>query len=468
LNTSNEINLILGAADRNLGAATLGIALLAYIGGKSLANHDLKYLIIAITFIAFLQSLIVLYQRFLKADVRNLDGLLVEPSVFGTFYNSNPLSYFLGIVCSAIIAYALKSNLSKSNIFFLLISLFIVFLGLVNSGSFQGLLGFLVTFLLYFSNKCFKSIRNRFNLVLIATFGIGVITFLITVLVISVSTTTNITTNPYLERLEIYKSAIAMFINQPIFGAGVDSFASQYGQFTISSDLKLVDNAHSIILQSLSTQGILGCMLFLGFVFWVLRFRYSEVHSNHAQWNFFQSIFFTYVVIGIIGIDHPVISFLAFLSAGVLRGKSEKSIRDKVSNQARPRVVALCFCVAVLTIFVSFTIIPNALRELKVSNALTQLSTRSISPETFQSQVLTDYESVKNSRLMLTVGQAFVALDNRQQANQVASAMLAKFPDDQRTSVLLFLIADKWSDQDALNLAIDLRDRLFPKLASLK
>jgi hypothetical protein len=124
--------------------------------------------------------------------------------------------------------------------------------------------------------------------------------------------------------------------------------------------------------------------------------------------------------------------------------------------------------VAVLTIFVSFTIIPNALRELKVSNALTQLSTRSISPETFQSQVLTDYESVKNSRLMLTVGQAFVALDNRQQANQVASAMLAKFPDDQRTSVLLFLIADKWSDQDALNLAIDLRDRLFPKLASLK
>ena len=85
LNTSNEINLTLGVADRNLGGATLGIALLAYIGGKCLARHDLKYLIIAIFLIAGLQSLIVLYQRFLKADVQNLDGLLVAPSVFGTF-----------------------------------------------------------------------------------------------------------------------------------------------------------------------------------------------------------------------------------------------------------------------------------------------------------------------------------------------------------------------------------------------
>ena len=468
LNTSNEINLTLGVADRNLGGATLGIALLAYIGGKCLARHDLKYLIIAIFLIAGLQSLIVLYQRFLKADVQNLDGLLVAPSVFGTFYNSNPLSFFLGITCSAIFAYALQSNLSKSQVFSSLVLLFIVFLGLVNSGSFQGLLGFLITSLLYFSSRCFKYVRNRFNLVLIATYGIGVITFLITVLVIPISSSTNFTTNPYFERLEIYKSAIAMFISHPIMGAGVDSFASQYGHFTISSDLKLVDNAHSILLQTLATQGVIGCILLLSFIFWVLSFRYSEDQSDYAQWNFFQSIFFTFMAIGIIGIDHPVISFLAFLSAGVLSGKSKKSISAKVLKLGRPRVLALHFTVVALSIFIAFTVIPNTFRELKVSNALSQLSTRNISPETFESQVLTDYKGIKNSRLMLNVGQAFVALDNRKQSNQVASAMLAKFPDDQRTSALLFLIADKWSDQDALNLAVDLRDRLFPKSASLK
>jgi hypothetical protein len=468
LNTSSGVNLILGAADRNLGGATFGIALLAYIGGKYLAKHDIKYIVTAIIFIAFLQSLIVIYQRFLKADVRNLDGLLVAPSVFGTFYNSNPLSFFLGLTCSAIIAYVLKSNLSKSHTFFLLTLVIILFLGLLNSGSFQGLLGFLITSILYLVNRYFKSISNRFNLVLIATYGIGVTTFLITVLVIPISSSTNITTNPYFERLEIYKSAISMFINQPILGAGVDSFASKYGYFTTSSDLKLVDNAHSIVLQTLSTQGILGFALFLSFIFWVLRFRFSDDQSNYAQWSFFQSIFFTYAVIGIIGIDHPVISFLAFLSAGVLNSMSKKSINTKVSNQARLSTKALSFGAALLTIIVSFSIIPNAFRELKVSNGLTQLSTRGISPQKFQAQVLAEYESLNNSRLMLNVGQAFVALDDRKHANQIASAMLLKFPDDQRTSALLFLVADKWSDENALNVAVDLRNRIFPNSANPK
>jgi hypothetical protein len=39
--------------------------------------------------------------------------------------------------------------------------------------------------------------------------------------------------------------------------------------------------------------------------------------------------------------------------------------------------------------------------------------------------------------------------------------MLKKYPDDQRTSILLFAIANKWNDDKARKLAEEVRDRIF-------
>jgi O-antigen ligase len=462
LNTSNMTNFLFGAADRNLGLITFGILLSVYFLGKYLSRFDLKFLISCIVLIAFLQSLIVLFQRYLKPDVQNDAGFQQTPSVFGTFYNSNPLSLFLGVSCSALFVFILNSNLSK----LISVGAWLVFAitlsGLMVSGSSQGLIGFAGTLLIYLAKKHFEFVNKRFSLLLPLVYGFALLAFFIIIMLVPLSSTSNITTNPYLERLEIYKSAVSMFLQHPFSGVGVDSFASEYGKFTISTDLKLVDNAHSIILHVLSTQGLIVALLFLVFTFSVLRINFDNTSPRHAQVSFFQSAFFAFMLIGIVGIDHPTISFLAFLSAGIVSGIGDAPERKK-NFQVSIRAIAAVLLV--INSLIAIVVVPTTIREFRVSKALTDLSTLRISPERFKAEIVNEFDSISNSRLLLNLGQAFIALDDRQGAKEVALELLRNFPQDQRTSALLFAIAEKWSDAEAYQSAVELRNQLFPQSA---
>jgi hypothetical protein len=110
-------------------------------------------------------------------------------------------------------------------------------------------------------------------------------------------------------------------------------------------------------------------------------------------------------------------------------------------------------------------IVPTTIREFRVSKALTDLSALRISPERFKTEIANEFDSVSNSRLLLNLGQAYIALDDRQGAKGVALVMLRNFPQDQRTSALLFAIAERWSDAEAYQSAVELRNQLFPQSA---
>ena len=69
-----------------------------------------------------------------------------------------------------------------------------------------------------------------------------------------------------------------------------------------------------------------------------------------------------------------------------------------------------------------------------------------------------------NARVLLTTGQAFIAVEDRIMASSIAQVMLSRYPDDQRTSVLFFAIAYKWDDSASLKVAITLRNELFPNM----
>ena len=384
--TSSEIGrFMLGTADRNLGGISIGLAVLCFFVGRLLSKNQQKFILIVLILNGVCQALVVGYQKYLQPDILSLTGIGVfeAPPVYGTFYNSNPLSFFLGIVASGLSAFLLRSKIMSKVVLLACISLSALFLGLAWSGSSQGLIAVLITGLFYIVSKYIRPIKQKFSLVLSLTYGFGLITFFLVVTLLPLQTSSNISGNPYLERLEIYKSALQISAANFVTGAGTDRFASEYGKYTLLSDLKLVDNAHSIPLHILSTQGLFGLFFFLSFMFWVLSTKENSLNSQNSEWSFWQAVFFSYALIGIIGIDHPAVTAVGFLAAGILRSKHQDSkiTIPKSTLSFSPKLV---YSVTLFFgIFLSFTLFCLAHAEIKVGNSISQLSQKTISISEF-------------------------------------------------------------------------------------
>ena len=75
-----------------------------------------------------------------------------------------------------------------------------------------------------------------------------------------------VNSDSFYERLEIYRTAISGITQSGFFGVGIDQFNEFYYRYNLSDNLKLVDNAHSLPLQIMSTAG------FIGLLFWSVIF----------------------------------------------------------------------------------------------------------------------------------------------------------------------------------------------------
>lgn len=463
--TSRDLGrFLIGTADRNLGGISVALGVLFFIVGRFLNKKQQQIILVVVLLNSLLQALIVGYQKFLQPDVPSLSqiGVFYSPPVVGTLYNANPLSFFLGIAASGLLGILIKSRLQKRELILGLLALTVLFLGIIWSSSSQGLIGLCVTGVAFAAGKLIPPIRQKFSQFLAWLYGIALVCFLFAVSAISLSPSLDVSQNPYLERLEIYKSALKIASANLFLGTGIDQFASEYGKFTLLRDLKLVDNAHSIPLQMISTLGLLGFFFYLSFVFWVLRSNRFESLPSDVNWSFWQAAFFSFVVIGIIGIEHPVITSIGFLAAGVLSANSQMLVSEPKKVYSKLKWKFTYSGLLVFSFFLSLSLNFLVNSELKVGNALSQLSQNKISAQKFESIVEVEYEKVYNARVLLILGEAYTAIGNRGGATNVANLMQSRFPDDQRTSALFFLIAKTWNDTKAYENAIELRDQLFP------
>ena len=470
VSTSPDLGrFILGTADRNLGGITVSLGVLFFLVGRSLSRKLTKLVLFVILLNSILQVFIVAYQKFLQPDtlILNTVDQFQSPPVVGTFYNANPLSFFLGIVASGLSGLLIQSRLKKREMVLASIALIILCFGLVLSSSAQGFIGLCVTTAAFLVGRFVRRLRQKFSAFMTWLYGLGLAIFFLTIAFISVSPRLNVSGSAYLERLEIYKTALQITVQHLFFGVGTDRFASEYGKFTLLSELKLVDNAHSVPLQIVSTQGLLGLLFFFSFVFWILRLRVSESSISNSYWFFWQASFFSFAVIGIIGIEHPVITSIGFLSAGVLSSVSqEHGLKQKKENYKVKSKFAhsLSLLISVVLLFVTFHFVNG---ELRAGNVISQLSQRNISVEEFDIVFRQEHEKIYNARVLLNAGEAYIAIGNQVGALRVANTMLYRFPDDQRTSALFFSIAKTWGDEKAYEIAIRLRDQLFPKSKGL-
>jgi hypothetical protein len=460
---------ILGTADRNLGGITVSLAVLFFLVGRSISRKLSALVLLIILLNSIIQVVIVCYQKFLQPDILALNTVdtFQSPPVVGTFYNANPLSFFLGIVASGLCGLLIQSGLKKREIVLASIALIFLCFGLFLSSSAQGFIGLSITTAALLVGRFVRPIRQRFSAFMTWLYGLVLAIFFLAITFISISPRLNVSGNSYLERLEIYKTALQITVEHLFFGAGTDRFASEYGKFTLLSELKLVDNAHSVPLQIVSTQGLLGLLFFFSFVFWILRLRASESLISNPYWFFWQASFFSFAVIGIIGIEHPVITSIGFLSAGVLSSMSQEHslIQKKENYKVKSKFAhSLSLLISVFLLFVTFHFVNG---ELKAGNVISQLSQRRISVEEFDIVIRQEHEKIYNARVLLNAGEAYIAIGNQVGALKVANTMLYRFPDDQRTSALFFSIAKTWNDEKAYGTAIRIRDQLFPKAKGL-
>lgn len=461
--TPSLSQLLLGSPDRNLGGFTFGICVLTFIIGKFFAEGVKKWLAISLISFGVVQSLVVAYQKFVAPIIQYEFGFTQLPNVTGTFYNANPLSFFLGMIAAGTFSYFLNSEYKSKESIFLLGSVVISFLGLLWSNSIQGLIGFLVTSSLFALRKFIRLDSKKESIFLPTIFGVALTIFVIYVFLVKLPSK-NVSLDPILERLEIYKTSLRMSFMDPLTGIGVDQFASKYGQFTPLKDMKLVDNAHSIPLQILTTHGLVGLLFMLTFTFWVLSLRQNTQKSSASEWSFWQAIFFSYSIIGIIGIEHPVIASSAFLAAGMLSGLSSTVGGTKKNRPIMLSSKFLHLSVTALSVILLFCLISLGKSEFNVSNAIDSLSKGKISDNDFHRTIQGEISNLYNAKLFLVVGDAYIALDRKNDALYIANLMLSKFPDDQRSGVLFLKISNKWADQVSMAIAEKQRKRLFPNI----
>lgn len=444
-----------GTSDRNLGILTyLVFFLFTWIGFQLTESAKPKTFVHLLTLVGVGEASIANYQYFAGEK---------SAAITGTFYNSNPVSFLLGIIATSLFAFLVYENKRFTAEYLILVfsQLWIV-IALYFCGSQQGLIIFGLCAVALVITKLIRVLRVNFAKLLFPTFVLALVTFSTAVFALPIKDNSQIASNAFLERLEIYKSALKLTIQYPFFGVGVDSFQEKYGQVTLTTLMQLADNAHSVPLHILSTLGFIGFALWLAVIFLVFSIGKSGVNEEQAEFKFFQLGFFSYLLIGIVGIEHPVIGAFSWLMAGVLLKLSLSHLVEKKSE--KPNLVPIksekrsILAGSVALVSVSLYLLPQ---QIVVGKALTDFSERKLNNPEYDIVIAENLNRIWNPALLLTSGEAYIATGQQINALVIANVMLKKYPDDQRTSILLFAIANKWNDPKAQELAEQVRDRIF-------
>lgn len=446
---------IVGAPDRNLGILSFVLFFFfTWIGYQLTGNAKRQNLVQIITLLGVTEASIANYQYFVGEKTA---------AITGTFYNSNPVSFLLGVIATSLFAFLLyEKKRTTVEYFVLVLSQLWILIALYVCGSQQGQIIFALIGAVLVVSKFFRVLRLNFGKMLFPTFLLALAIFITAAIALPIKDNSLIATNPILERLEIYKSALKIVIQYPFFGVGVDSFHEKYGQVTLTTLMQLVDNAHSAPLHILATLGFIGFALWLVVIYFVLSNGKEETTQEQAVYKFFQVGFLSYLLIGIVGIEHPVIGSISWFMAGVLiRLSSESKIAIKgeaITGNSLTLEKRSVFVASLALLSISLYLLPQ---QILVGKALTDLSKQKLTSSQFDGIMVSNLDRLWSPTLLLAAGQAYIALEQQANSLVVANVMLKKYPNDQRTSVLLFGIANKWNDQRAQELAEQVRDRIF-------
>lgn len=241
-----------------------------------------------------------------------------------TLGNINFMSSFLGLASSYFFAVLIMDKLHLVTkihyLFFISLNLTLI----ISSQSIQGLGVFLIGFVVAIFFSFIRSYKTKSGLtwivlnflvgsfVLFGTAGIGPLGRLLV-------------QDTVLFRIDYWKAGLAMFLANPLYGVGIDSYGDFYREFrdltavTRTGPSRISNTAHNVFLDVLSGGGMLAGVPFLmlvGFAFfWAFK---SATNPNASRDSVYLSvllagwIFFLSISINQIGVTVWGFSFLGF------------------------------------------------------------------------------------------------------------------------------------------------------------
>ena len=426
----NVSTAIWGTADRNLGVITSFVCLGFYVLGFLIRVENKGSFIWIISALEIGQFIIFSTKYF---------GL-VDNSSLGSFYNSNPTSLLFGLTTIVLLVNFFESkplNFGHSIQVFILLAISVGVL--VWIGSAQGYIGFFGSLILYslkFSNKLSKNLA-RIQIFLIL---LGYTVFISYVLGSKMPSISRANGNSFYERLEIYKTSMRIIGENLLFGIGIDEFNLGYYKYNYTSNLKLVDNAHSILLQITTTVGIVGLAI-AGFV--LIRTILLSLPNAGAKNSHLVAGMHFYLISGCFAIQVPGIEFLLFFILGF--GLTTE-VKTEKCNQVKKPVAGMIVVSALLTValsgkaFFSYTEFSRAVA-LPISSPLE--SVKILSKES---------DSVMDISLLFRAGERAIAMKDKKLGLEILQSMITRWPTDQRTVAYALTLGNFFSDQAIVSL----------------
>ena len=430
----NVSTAIWGTADRNLGVITSFVCLGFYVLGFLIRVENRGSFIWIISALEIGQFIIFSTKYF---------GL-VDNSSLGSFYNSNPTSLLFGLTTIILLVNFFESkplNFSHSIQAFIL---FAISVGvLVWIGSVQGYIGFFGSLILY-SLKFSHKLSNHLARIQISLILLGYTIFIAYVLGSKTPNISQANGNSFYERLEIYKTSMRIIAENLLFGIGIDKFNLGYYKYNYTGNLKLVDNAHSILLQITATVGVVGLAI-AGFV--LIRTILQSSLATCAQNSHLVAGIHFYLIAGCFAIQVPGIEFLLFFILGfglLVEAKKEHS------KQVRKPLAGIIVVSALLTVvisckaFFSYTEFSSAVAlpissPLEGAKALNEAS-----------------DSALDIGLLFRAGERAIAMKDKKLGLEILQSMITRWPTDQRTVAYALTLGNFFSDQVIVTLGQEL------------
>ena len=435
MDSSVSLSLI-GNSERNLGAITYLTCFLFFFVGLILKLNS-QFAIIRILATTLILELIRLF----------IDFLINKNSAkSGIFYNSNGESFFLSIMLTILSIYLIEKLRTKSSLAIVvpMITLFDVLI-LNWIGSLQGIIGFILSAVLYLIYRANPNSTSYSNLVTITLFAL-LTAFLSFVSIKSLPSTAVINSKSFYERLEIYKTAILGIQQHLFFGAGIDRFNEVYFRFNLTENLKLVDNAHSVPLQLLATIGLLGLLL------WSILFIAAVRTPIQNKTPIDKALYFallTYLFTGMFGIQVPGIEFIVYLIVGGLIARESIGKHIKPSIPARNIQVGILVMILVVSCNQFSTYLSNV-------NSLNEISRSEGDFNKGKPNLYNKLNDINDVGVLLKVGRLSMVYQDKELGLRVMERMINLNSHDQRTIALTLELAKKWGDSNLVKIGNEL------------
>ncbi len=250
---------------------------------------------VAVTIIIFgtIMAFFAIIQR-----LANLEGLygvrvLNQAEGFGSFVNQHHFAALMEMTVSLAVGILLSKTLKKEQTLLLIFSAALMSIAVFFTGSRGGMLSFFgigVFFLLTFFLRKNKN-QNQSKLPIIATilvvicviigstFFLGADSSMVRSVGLSEMTQKDFSSG----RLDFWKIAIQIFLNNPILGAGFDSFAIVMSKFDTWNGTFRIEQAHNDYLQVLAEAGLLGLLCVVTFIFITFKQGFKNIKANENQ-----------------------------------------------------------------------------------------------------------------------------------------------------------------------------------------